>query len=60
MSLKFSYRHLHCFWVVGKEGGMARAASRLDLAVQTVNTQSTNSSAHSAKCCSNRPGGDWC
>ena len=35
----FSYRHLHYFWVVAKEGGMARAAERLGLAVQTVSAQ---------------------
>lgn len=39
MSLRFSYRHLYYFWVVGKEGGMARAAARLVMAVQTVSTQ---------------------
>jgi LysR family transcriptional regulator, transcriptional activator of nhaA len=39
MSLNFSYRHLYYFWVVAKEGGMARAASRLGMAVQTVSTQ---------------------
>ncbi len=39
MSLGFSYRHLYYFWVVGKEGGIARAAARLDMAVQTVSTQ---------------------
>ncbi|MFM9916639.1 MAG: LysR family transcriptional regulator [Rhizobacter sp.] len=38
-SLSFSYRHLYYFWVVGKEGGIARAAARLDIAVQTVSTQ---------------------
>lgn len=35
----FSYRHLYYFWVVAKEGGMARAAERLGMAVQTVSTQ---------------------
>lgn len=35
----FSYRHLHYFWVVAKEGGMARAAGRLGVAVQTVSVQ---------------------
>lgn len=35
----FSYRHLHYFWVVAKEGGMARAAARLGVAVQTVSAQ---------------------
>ena len=39
MSLHYSYRHLYYFWVVAKEGGMARAASRLGMAVQTVSTQ---------------------
>ena len=35
----FNYKHLHYFWVVAKEGGMARAAERLDVAVQTVSAQ---------------------
>ena len=39
MSARFSYRHLYYFWVVGKEGGIARAATRLGMAVQTVSTQ---------------------
>lgn len=39
MNLRFNYRHLYYFWVVAKEGGMARAATRLDMAVQTVSTQ---------------------
>ena len=39
MSANFSYRHLYYFWVVAKEGGMVRAAERLDMAVQTVSTQ---------------------
>ena len=39
MSLSFSYRHLYYFWVVAKAGGMARAAERLGMAVQTVSTQ---------------------
>ena len=34
-----NYRHLHYFWVVAKEGGIARAAERLDMAVQTVSAQ---------------------
>ena len=38
-SLGFSYRHLYYFWVVAKEGGMAKAADRLGTAVQTVSTQ---------------------
>lgn len=39
MSQAFSYRHLYYFWVVAKEGGMARAAERLGMAVQTVSAQ---------------------
>ena len=39
MAGSFNYRHLHYFWVVAKEGGMARAAARLGMAVQTVSTQ---------------------
>lgn len=39
MSLAFNYRHLYYFWVVAKEGGMSRAAARLDMAVQTVSAQ---------------------
>jgi LysR family transcriptional activator of nhaA len=39
MDLIFSYRHLYYFWVVAKEGGIARAAARLGMAVQTVSTQ---------------------
>ncbi len=39
MSLNFNYRHLYYFWVVAKEGGMARAAARLGMAVQTVSAQ---------------------
>jgi LysR family transcriptional activator of nhaA len=34
-----NYRHLYYFWVVAKEGGFARAAERLDMAVQTVSAQ---------------------
>ena len=39
MSTPLNYRHLYYFWVVAKEGGMARAAGRLDMAVQTVSAQ---------------------
>lgn len=39
MSLDFSYRHLYYFWVVAKEGGVARGAARLGVAVQTVSAQ---------------------
>lgn len=34
-----NYRHLYYFWVVAKEGGFARAAERLDMAVQTISAQ---------------------
>lgn len=34
-----NYRHLHYFWVVTKEGGFARAADRLGMAVQTISAQ---------------------
>lgn len=39
MKLDFNYRHLYYFWVVAKEGGIARAAERLGMAVQTVSAQ---------------------
>jgi LysR family transcriptional activator of nhaA len=39
MSQSFNYRHLYYFWVVGKEGGLARAAVRLNMAVQTISAQ---------------------
>ncbi len=35
----FNYKHLYYFWVVANEGGIARAAERLGMAVQTVGTQ---------------------
>ena len=34
-----NYRHLYYFWVVCKEGGFARAAERLDMAIQTISAQ---------------------
>lgn len=34
-----NYRHLYYFWVVTKEGGFARAAQRLAMAVQTISVQ---------------------
>lgn len=39
MNAPLNYRHLHYFWVVVKEGGIARAAKRLGVAVQTVSAQ---------------------
>jgi LysR family transcriptional activator of nhaA len=34
-----NFRHLYYFWVVAKEGGFARAAERLDMAIQTISAQ---------------------
>jgi len=39
MSTTFNYKHLYYFWVVAKEGGMSKAADKLDMAVQTVSAQ---------------------
>ena len=39
MSANFNYKHLYYFWVVAKEGGMSRAAERLDIALPTISTQ---------------------
>lgn len=39
MASPLNYRHLYYFWVVAKEGGIARAATRLDMAVQTISEQ---------------------
>ena len=39
MNSSFNYKHLYYFWVVAKEGGMSRAADKLDMAVQTVSAQ---------------------
>ncbi len=34
-----NYRHLYYFWIVAKEGGFARAAEHLDMAIQTISAQ---------------------
>jgi LysR family transcriptional regulator, transcriptional activator of nhaA len=39
MPASFNYKHLYYFWVVAKEGGISRAAEKLDMAVQTVSAQ---------------------
>ncbi|MGM0435247.1 MAG: LysR family transcriptional regulator [Pseudomonadota bacterium] len=39
MSRRLNYRHLHHFWVVAREGSIARAAEALDLAPQTLSSQ---------------------
>ena len=39
MSQNFNYKHLYYFWVVAKEGGIARASERLGMAIQTISAQ---------------------
>jgi hypothetical protein len=39
MSTTFIYKHLYYFWVVAKEGGISRAAEKLDMAAQAVSAQ---------------------
>lgn len=39
MSQNFNYKHLYYFWVVAKEGGIARASERLGMAMQTISSQ---------------------
>jgi len=34
-----NYLHLYCIWIVARKGGLARAAERLDMAVQTIGAQ---------------------
>ena len=34
-----NYKHLHYFWVVAKQGGIARASERLHLTPQTISGQ---------------------
>jgi LysR family transcriptional activator of nhaA len=41
MKNDINFRHLYYFWVVAKEGGITRAAERLNLAVQTISSQLT-------------------
>lgn len=36
-----NYKHLHYFWAVAKEGGVARAGERLNLTPQTISGQIT-------------------
>jgi len=36
-----NYKHLHYFWVVAKEGGIARASERLHVTPQTISGQLT-------------------
>ncbi len=39
MAAPINYHHLYYFWVVAKQGGMARGAERLNMALQTVSAQ---------------------
>jgi LysR family transcriptional regulator, transcriptional activator of nhaA len=39
MAAPLNFHHLYYFWVVAKEGGIARGAERLGMAVQTVSAQ---------------------
>jgi LysR family transcriptional activator of nhaA len=39
VNTRLNYRHLHYFWTVAREGTFARAAERLDVAIQTVSVQ---------------------
>jgi LysR family transcriptional activator of nhaA len=39
MATPLNFRHLYYFWVVAKEGGIARGAERLGMAIQTVSAQ---------------------
>lgn len=41
-----NYKHLHYFWVVAKEGGIARASERLYLTPQTISGQLTSLENH--------------
>ena len=36
---EFNYHHLHYFWVVAREGSIARASQRLKLAQPTISAQ---------------------
>jgi LysR family transcriptional regulator, transcriptional activator of nhaA len=39
MNQSFSYKHLFYFWIVAKEGGMARASEHLGIALPTISKQ---------------------
>jgi len=39
--MMINYKHLHYFWMVAKEGGIARASERLHLTPQTISGQLT-------------------
>ena len=39
MTTRLNYRHLHYFWLIAREGSVARASELLDLAPQTLSGQ---------------------
>jgi LysR family transcriptional activator of nhaA len=39
LNQSFNYKHLYYFWVVAKEGGMARASERLGISLPTISAQ---------------------
>ncbi len=41
-----NYKHLHYFWMVAKEGGIARASERLHITPQTISGQITLLESH--------------
>ncbi len=41
-----NYKHLHYFWAVAREGGIARASARLHLTPQTISAQLSLLEAH--------------
>ncbi|MDH5388570.1 MAG: transcriptional activator NhaR [Gammaproteobacteria bacterium] len=51
-----NYKHLHYFWVVAKEGGIARASERLHLTPQTISGQLSLLEDHLGEALFNRVG----
>ena len=51
-----NYKHLHYFWVVAKEGGIARASERLHLTPQTISGQLSLLEEHLGEALFNRVG----
>lgn len=53
-------RHLHCCWIVTREGGFALAAECLDMAAQTLSAQTRQLEKERwSISCSSRPGAGW-
>ena len=59
MSTPFNYKHLYYFWVVAKEGGISKAAGKLDMAVQTVSAQVRELSGRWVMPCSSLQDAVW-